>query len=496
MSVREENVRLVFGLKLRQLRLDKGLSLSEMSRKTGISVSYLNEIEKGKKYPKADKIIALAEAMDVKYDWLVSLSLGKDLASVSDLIQSNILSELPLAMFGIGSGDVLELLSNVPAKLAAFVSTLAEISRNFDIRKEQFYFAVLRSYQEMHDNYFEDIETAVERFAAEVGIGPGVSPDAEQLARILTERFGYVIEEYGSAEQPAFASLRSILVTRNGPRLLINRSLNAEQKAFTLGREIAYQCLGLKVRPLTSSWVEIGSFEQVLNNFKASYFSGALLIHRGRIVAELQDFLSRPTWDGGLLVDMMGKYSATPELFFHRITNLLPRYFGISQLFFLRFDNIAGENKFNLTKEIHLSRLHNPHGTATEFYCRRWVSLTILQDLARVQREGGYEKPLCGAQISRYLNSGNEYLVMSIARPMHPTPNLNTSVSVGLLMNDALRRTVRFLPDPHLHIELVNQTCERCNAPDCRVRMAEPTILRKQQSQQETKQALAELMGG
>ena len=494
MSVREENVRLVFGLKLRQLRLDRALSLLGLSQKTGISVSYLNEIEKGKKYPKADKIIALAEAMDVKYDWLVSLSLGKDLASVSALIQSNILSELPLDMFGIGSGEVLELLSNVPTKLAAFVSTLAEISRNFDIQKEQVYFAVLRSYQEMHDNYFEDIEAEVERFAAEAGIRPGESPDADRLAKILTERFGYVIEEYSGAERPAFASLRSILVPKKPPRLLINQRLNAEQKAFTLGREIAYQCLGLKVRPLTSSWVEIDSFEQVLNNFKASYFSGALLIHRGRIVSELRDFLSRPTWDGGRLVDIMGNYRATPELFLHRITNLLPRYFGINQLFFLRFDNIAGENRFNLTKEIHLSRLHNPHATATEFYCRRWVSLTILQDLARVQREERYEKPLCGAQISRYLDSGNEYLVISIARPMHPTPNLNTSVSVGLLMNEALRRTVRFLPDPHLHIKLVNQTCERCSAPDCSVRMAEPTILRKHQSRQETKQALTELM--
>jgi transcriptional regulator with XRE-family HTH domain len=59
-AINTDNVRLVFGLKLKQLRLDKGLSLSELSQKSGLSISYINEIEKGKKYPKSDKIIALA----------------------------------------------------------------------------------------------------------------------------------------------------------------------------------------------------------------------------------------------------------------------------------------------------------------------------------------------------------------------------------------------------------------------------------------------------
>jgi len=493
-SVKEENVRLVFGLKLRQLRLDKRLSLMELSQKTGVSVSYLNEIEKGKKYPKADKIILLAEAMGVKYDWLVSLTLGHNLDALSDLLESNILNELPLEIFGIGPGDLLELLSNVPEKLAAFISTLVKISRNFEIRKEQFYFAVLRSYQEMHDNYFEDIEIAVEKFCKEEKIPLGSSPDAALLAGILTNRFGYQIEEYTDQERPALKNLRSVLVQKNGPKLLINKRLTAKQKAFTLGREIAYQCLGLHDRPLTSSWVDIGSFEQVLNNFKASYFSGALLIHRLRIVKELHNFFAQPTWNEDFLVDLMDQFHATSEIFLHRLTNIAPRYFGLNQLFFLRFDNVPGENRFALTKEIHLSKLHTPHGTTTEFYCRRWVSLTILQDLAKIQQEGKYEKPLSAAHISKYMNSGNEYLVIAIARPTLFS-NLNTSVSIGFLMNDALKNTVKFLRDPNLHIKLVNETCERCGAMDCSVRMSEPTILRNEQNKEALKKMLEDLAG-
>ena len=57
MIASKETIRLIFGLKLRQIRQDKKLSLAQLSKQTGISQSYLNEIEKGKKYPKTEKIV-------------------------------------------------------------------------------------------------------------------------------------------------------------------------------------------------------------------------------------------------------------------------------------------------------------------------------------------------------------------------------------------------------------------------------------------------------
>ena len=46
MSVKSPNDRILFGLKVKQLRGKKSLSFAELSKRTGISVSYLNEIEK------------------------------------------------------------------------------------------------------------------------------------------------------------------------------------------------------------------------------------------------------------------------------------------------------------------------------------------------------------------------------------------------------------------------------------------------------------------
>ncbi|MFT6865701.1 MAG: transcriptional regulator with XRE-family HTH domain, partial [Cyclobacteriaceae bacterium] len=55
-------VKLILGFKIKHLRLQKKVSYQELSQATGLSVSYLNDIEKGKKYPKPDKIRVLAQA--------------------------------------------------------------------------------------------------------------------------------------------------------------------------------------------------------------------------------------------------------------------------------------------------------------------------------------------------------------------------------------------------------------------------------------------------
>ena len=233
MAINQDNVRLVFGLKLKQLRLDKGMSLSELSQKSGLSISYINEIEKGKKYPKSDKILALASAIEVDYDTLVSLKLSKRLEPISDLLSSNILTELPLELFGIDPANLLEILSDAPTKISAFVGTLIEIARNYNMSIEKFYFSALRTYQEMHDNYFEDIELEAERFLAEQNVEASRLLDEQQLESILKDQYGYTIEPINERNNPEFATVRSLTNNNEaGTRRLINAHLFNVQRAF------------------------------------------------------------------------------------------------------------------------------------------------------------------------------------------------------------------------------------------------------------------------
>lgn len=222
MKLQEDVIRMIFGLKVKQLRTDKGISLTDLAASTGISVSYLNEIEKGKKHPKPSKVAVIADTLGVTYDYLVSLQLSKRLQPVGELLQSNILSELPLEHFGLDMSRVLDLFATAPAKLSAFVNTLLEISRAFDLRVEQFYFSALRSYQELHDNYFDDIELEAERFMEQYGLDAESTPTYAELANVLQQQFGISTSTDGFEAHRELAPLRSVLVPGQPPRLLLN----------------------------------------------------------------------------------------------------------------------------------------------------------------------------------------------------------------------------------------------------------------------------------
>jgi XRE family transcriptional regulator, fatty acid utilization regulator len=495
-KVDEAHVKLIMGLKLKQLRAEKGLSLAELAARTGISVSYLNEIEKGKKSPKADKVSLLAAALDVSYDWLVSLKMNKKLAPVAEILQSSIMKEILLDVFGIDKAQLLDLLSRVPVKLNAFLNTVIEVSRNYGMRVENFYFAALRSYQEMHENYFDDMEIAVDQFTTENGIDTTKPVSVEMLAQILQSTYDYQIEDDGLSSQPELKELRSVLLSGKKPRLLLNRNLSRTQKAFILGREIGFQFMKITERPLTTSWVELDSFEQVLNNFKGSYFSCALLLNRQQLVRRLEAVFAGEKFNSQEIVKIMDDFNVSPEIFMHRLTTLLPRYFGIQELFFLRFSTRNGSEEFELTKEMHLAGLHNPHANMmNEHYCRRWISINILKELSFQLRKGLYHKPLCMAQRSRYFGNENEYLIISFAKPAIDGININNSVSVGLLLTNQLKKKVKFWNDPAIPIRMVGETCQRCPATDCVERIAPPEVLQQVQRISSMKTALSALSG-
>jgi transcriptional regulator with XRE-family HTH domain len=492
-----DHIRLLFGLKLRQLRLDKGLSSSDLAQKSGLSVSYITEIEKGRKYPKADKIAALANAMQVDYDTLVSLKLSKKLEPISDLLRSKFLTEIPLELFGIDPSDLLELLSDAPAKVSAMIRTFMDIAQTYNMSVERLYLTMLRSYQEMHDNYFPEIEAAADSFLDEF-TAPGQVVSDNLLVNLLKTRYEIQIEQFDPAEQPDLTALRSIY--RPERRTLhLNASLNTAQRTFILAREVAFQYMGLKIRPYTYSWVEAESFEQILNNYRASYLAGAILIRRDVLVAKLTELFERETWSNDAFLQLIQDFGSTPERFFYRLSNVLPSQFGIDQLFFYRFNHTAGETDFQMTKEMHLSRLQGsqggPRGIIDEHYCRRWIALTILQELHFLQQNKGIDSTLCRAQLSDYADSGQQYLIISVAHSHRPEAQQNMSVSMCFAVNDALRSRMKFMqqPSPNVPYRLVNEACERCGIFDCRERVAAPVVLQKKRQFASMKQALGKL---
>lgn len=495
MQINEENIRLILGLKLKQLRTEKNLSLVELAEKSGLSVSYLNEIEKGKKYPKGNKISALANALDIPYDKLVSLKLTKNLAPIGELLQSKILSDLPLELFGIELNKLIELISNAPEKVNAFISTIIEIARNYNVTQENFYFAALRSYQESHENYFDELEKSASDFIEKYSVSSRSGMQVRQLEKIITGEFNYVIDDGALSEKEILKEMRSITIQGNPNKLLISSTLDDSQRAFILAKEIGFCFLGLNPRPYSFPILKTESFDLVLNNFKASYFAGAVLLNKDSLVRDMEKFFNTVKWDEAKFLELINKYTSSHESFMHRLTNILPKVFHLSNLFFLRFDNKHKTDYYFLTKELHLARLHNPHGSESEeHYCRRWVSIRVLKEIENLREKNKYNKPVIGIQRSKYFESENEYLIISVAKPLENIPNQNNSVSIGILINNELKKRIRFWDDENIPIRIVNQTCERCPIEDCKERAAAPVMFEKAEKFAELGKAILELM--
>lgn len=483
--------RIIFGLKVKQLRTKLGLSFAELAKASGISVSYLNEIEKGKKFPKSEKIKFLAEALSTTEEELLSSEMGPQLAPVTELLQSNFLNELPLDMFGIELGKVAEFIANAPLRVGAFISTLLELSRSYAVREENFFFAALRAYLELNNNYFEHIEEAVQNCVQEFEIGISRPLDPKILANILREQYNYQVENSGLDDYPELQGLRSVYLPKHG-RLLLNSQLSSMQASFQFGKEIAFNYLSLKERSTTSSILRGEVFEEVINHASATYFSVALNMPLKPFISDMQRFFQADRWDGEAFLNIMQRYAATPEMYYHRLTNVIPKFFNMPKLFFLRFLHDPVTDHFEVDKELHLSKRHHPHSNGIlEHYCRRWVSLSLLDDLRTMQQEGKFVSTIVRAQRSRYEGTDDEYLCLTLARPglsegslaqagFH-TPNRNVSVTLGLLINEDVKKQIKWLDDPAIQLREVSTTCERCAITDCAERAVPPKIIHKRE---------------
>lgn len=484
----EDYIKLIFGLKLKQIRTDKNLSLFGLSKLSGLSKSYLNEIENGKKYPKPDKIVTLSEKLDVPYDQMVSLKLDKNLAPIGEILQSKILKEIPLELFGIKESNLIDIVANAPAKVNAFISTIIEIAKHYNFSRESFYLASVRSFQEANNNYFEDLEQSVLKFAKAYQIDLDKKITSNDLVDILIEEYGYSIQANELSKYEALGNLRSVFIPKT-KTLLLTDDIDEAQRTFIFAKELAYNFLETKDRLYTFPWIKFDTFDQVLNNFYASYFAGALIIPSAKIKAQLNEIFDKDTFDTALFFEAIDAFNASPESFYQRLTNILPKAFNIQNLFFLRFTHQAKSDKFYLKKELHLTHQHSPRANEiNEHYCRRWVSLKVLKDISKSKKTHEFD-----LQISNYENDGAKYLVLSSATKDPFKENHYRSISIGLLINKQLQRKLNFLEDPKIEIKNVGVTCERCAIKDCKLRKSPAIVLDKKAKNKKTELIVEEL---
>ncbi len=482
-------IKLILGFKVRYLRQQQELSYQELSKKTGLSTSYLNDIEKGKRYPKPDKITTLATALGVDYNYMVSTNASKKLQPIIDLLTSKFFKLFPLEDFGISLEKLIELFTQTPDRVNAFISTLFKIARNYQVGEELFYLEALRSYQDMHNNYFPDLEKATEQFKKEYSIKGTLPFTVDFLEEQLQEIYSIKVDKKTLAKQKNLQHIRSYF-SEDKRTLYIKKGLSEAQKNFLLARELGFQYLGLTERPNETTIITIDSFEKLLNNYKASHFAGALLMEEKKLVKDIHKLSRENTWQPSLILNLLKKYNVTAEMFLQRLTNILPHHFGLEDLFFIRLTGSEDLQSFQMTKDLHLSQLHSPYNNELdEHYCNRWVSITSIKELRFSKKAIVF----ADAQISKYWNTDKEYLCISLAKPSFQNSKKGASVTLGLLVTPQLKSILNFISDPNLKYREVHTTCERCGISDCEARVASPIIIEQEESEKAVIQSLGAL---
>jgi len=488
-------IKLIFGLKLKQMRQEKNMLLSELSAKSGLSVSYLNEIESGKKYPKSDKISSLAEALKVPYDKMVSLKLMRNLIPIEDFLESNILEQLPLDHYGIDINKLILLMANSSPQLSALIATFIEMAKNSELSQNNFSRTALRTFKEFNDNYFDDIESAVKKFLMENKIKAEHRIEFSRLKSILESKYKYEIDESSLNDYNDLAELRAVVLKHKRNKLMLNNKLSEAQKAFVAGKELAYNFLGIKDRSYIYSSMRLSTFDHLLNYFKASYFSTALLINDNLFVKDIENIFSSNTWNEKRFLALVDSYNATTEMFFQRITNLSTKYFGLNKLFFLRFNYNTLSKEYQLSNELRLNTRRNPGGyQGNEHYCRRWVSFETINKMETVlKKDKKFNGRTAGVLHSRFHESNDEYLCISVAQKGNLQNNILSSLTVGFQLDETLKQKIKFWNDPKIPVRIVNDTCEKCRLVDCKERAAAPSSADKFEKYNNIEKALKKL---
>lgn len=486
-------LKFVLSLKIRRLRQKKGFSLKELAQKSGLSHSYLNEIEKGKKYPKADKLLDLAGALDISVEELVSPKMGKKLHPLLEFLESDLATELPLAAFGIGDQDVYDLMSHSPEKFTSFLMTLSELAKSYDISVEELNKAALRAHVEMNQNHFpllEEFASSLRAQFKDMSYFTSLEAWNEYLEKILVNDHKISIDKKTLGLYPGIMGLKSLFKEGSKRTLFINPKLDQRQVHFALVKELGSQLLAKESDENTRA-IENQTFSHHLLNFHASYVASAILVSEENLVKDLMYLFSFAKFSEKAFREITEKYSVPPEVLLLRITQLLPKYFSFDQLFFLRCneDHLNQPKHFFITQELHLGRLHHPHGISlTEHYCRRWVTTKLLS------QEIGEGDLLIGAQISQMGPKGRPYFCLSIAKQRTTASEVNSCFTLGIPIDDNFRNHVNFANDSLVDSRVVGRTCERCDVSDCEERVVAPNILLKEKAYKKRAQVIKKIM--
>ncbi|MFC0865575.1 helix-turn-helix domain-containing protein [Sphaerimonospora cavernae] len=315
LSLTQELDLLAFGQRLKHLRRQRGLTLTELGERVGRAPSQLSLLENGKREPKLSLLKSLAAALNVPVEELLRRQAPNRRAQLEIALEEAqrdpLYSAIGLSRLKVSArvpNDVIEhilgLFQELKAREAKGTATPEEArAANVELRRKQ---------REL-GNYFEEIEKAAAEALAAVGYRAGAL--SESTVQALVSHFGFTVHTV----QDLPRSARSVTDLRNRRIYLKREHLGGMHSP----RTVLLQTLG----HFALQHHRPRDFADFLRQrVEANYFAAAVLVPETAAVP----YLCEAKQDRALSVeDLRDVFAVSYEMAAHRFTNLATRHLDL-----------------------------------------------------------------------------------------------------------------------------------------------------------------------
>ena len=356
------------GSKIRKERRSKGLSQSILSKNLGISASYLNLLESGRRTITVPLLIKIGNELGISLKDLTVETNKRILSDIMDVLSNEIFDDLDIT--NIETNEFISNNQNIAKALLVLNDSYKSLRDDMQNRLEimdveslikekkstRLPVEIVSDFLQENKNYFHILEQKAEELRGKIGLnlGAGIGSTEIKFISYLKSQHSTDVKIISSEDDQK--SIKRF--DKNNNILFLSEMLTYTARNFHLAYQIAF----LDGKILIDKIIQKNNFfsEEViplLNISLMNYFAAALIM-------PYEDFLDSAKKYKYDVEILMHYYAASFEQITHRLTNLQrPGNEGVP-FHFLKTD-IAG----NVSKRFSLSGIHIPrHGGS----CPRW----------------------------------------------------------------------------------------------------------------------------
>ena len=354
------------GSKIRRVRRLKGLPQSDLSKKLGISASYLNLIESGKRTITVPLLIKIGNELSLSLKDLTLESNTRLLSDVMEVLSNELFEDLDItnhetAEFINNNPNIAKALLTINDSYKSLRDDMQNRLENMDLessekerKSSRLPVELVSDFLQENKNYFDELEKTAESIRQKIYFEEGHRTIGHTLIEYLLNKHNTKVKVVTPEEDEKTVKRYD----KNKKRLFLSEMLNYSSRNFHLAYQIAFFEGEEDINKIINK-NKISS-EGVIDLLKISllnYLASSILMPYEQFLVKAK----KCRYDVELL---MHQLATSVEQVTHRLTTLQRSGNEGVPFHFLKADN-AG----NISKRFSLSGIHIPrHGGA----CPRW----------------------------------------------------------------------------------------------------------------------------